>query len=422
MAKKTENSDVTIKNYPCGMRMIVRPMPGFKSVATSMHIGVGSCNEKPDEHGLAHFVEHMLFKGTERRTAEQIATELSNLGVHYNAYTSNVATCYHTKGLLTNLDDCCDVLSDMFFNLKFADDEFKREAEVIVQEIIMHDDNPRHVLGDLCSEAFFHGTAFEHPIAGTVKSVRSFKPEDIHNFIKKHYTAPNMIISFSGDVTVEQCERVVKKYWLDKFKEKGKARIKGDTGSNIVPKANLAKRKKKIAQHNVAVLFPTVNHWHEDKYKLTFVDGVLSNDMSSRLFASVREKLGLVYSISGGNDLNEIGGFYYIWFSCTPQNTNLVLKTIEDEIAKIKTEGVTEAEVQKVKNVQRANALFTSENVERLNQRSVTQLAELGEIIPAEIFLERIEKITPADVQEATRKYLDMSKAIICVVGDKIKI
>ena len=192
--------------------MIVRHMPNFKSVATSVHVSVGSRDEEKNEWGLSHFVEHMLFKGTKTRSAEQIAQTLSSLGVQYNAYTSNTATCYHTKGLITNLDDCCDILSDMYFNLQFTNEDFKREAEVIVQEITMHDDNPRHVLYDLCSETFFDGTAYAHPIAGTIKSVRSFKPKSVHDYIAKHYTAPNTIISFAGDISAQQAEMMVKKY------------------------------------------------------------------------------------------------------------------------------------------------------------------------------------------------------------------
>jgi len=410
-----------IKTFPCGLRMIVRPMPNFKSVATSVHVGVGSRNEEKHEWGLSHFTEHMLFKGTTTRTAEQIAQTLSSLGVQYNAYTSNTATCYHTKGLLTNLDDCCDVLSDMYFNLKFTDEDFKRETGVILQEISMYEDQPRHVLHALCSETFFAGTTYAHPILGTAKSVKSFKPSHVHGFIKKHYTASNTIISFAGDITATQAEAMVKKYWLSKFKDKAKPNLPVKTDKTLNPPSGIAKRKKKIAQHNAAVLFPVPNFFHGDKYALTFIDGIFSDDMSSRLFTSVREKLGLVYAISGGFDVTDIGGFYYIWFSCTPDKTQTVLKTINSEIANLKANGVTEDEVQKVKNVLRARRLFKAENVERTNQRNVTQLSTHGEIETDAQYLSKIDKIKAGDVMAMANKYLDMDKAIICVVGKPFK-
>ena len=411
-----------IKTYPCGLRMIVRQMPNFKSVATSVHVSVGARNEEPGEFGLSHFVEHMLFKGTETRTAEQIAQTLSNLGIEYNAYTSDTATCYHTKGLITNLDDCCDVLSDMYFNLRFENEDFYREAGVIVQEIVMHDDNPRHALSDLASETFFANTEYGHPIAGTIKSVRSFKPEDIHAYIKKHYTAPNTIVSFAGDISLQQAEIMVKKYFLSRFKDKGKPNIRAIGDKHLVPSYTIAKKKKKITQHNVAILFPVVNIKHPDRYVLTFINDILSSGMSSRLFSSVRDKLGLVYSISGGLRFTDIGGYYYIWFSCTPKNTDLVLKTVASEIARFKEETPTTEEIQKVKNIRRSNRLFEVEDVERTNQRIVTQLSISGEIESAEQYLAKIDRITADDVYAAAGKYLDYEKAIICIVGPNYKV
>jgi predicted Zn-dependent peptidase len=417
-----KNIENIVKTYPCGLRMIVRPMPNFKSVATSVYVGVGSRNEAENEFGLSHFVEHMLFKGTKTRTAEMIAQTLSNLGVQYNAFTSNTATCYHTKGLITNLAECNEVLADMYFNLKFPEDDFHREAEVIVQEIVMCDDQPRHALSDLCSETFFAGTGYEHPIAGSKKSVRAFKPEDIYAYIAKHYTAPRTIISFAGDITVEQAEMVVKKYWLSKFGKTSQkpAEIVKPTTAICPPKVQ-NKRKKKIGHHYVAVMFPAVTHFNTDKYALSFVDGIFSQDMSSRLFLAVREKLGLVYNIRGGVDLADIGGFYYIRFSCTPQNTQKVLDVIKSEIAILLEKGVTDDEIAKIKNIKRSNRLFKCEDVEDMNQMIVSMLDELGEIETTDAYLTRIEKMTRDEVNAAARKYLDISKASVCVLGSKIK-
>jgi predicted Zn-dependent peptidase len=183
----------------------------------------------------------------------------------------------------------------------------------------------------------------------------------------------------------------------------------------------VGKRKKKIAQHNVAVMFPTVNIFNDDKYALQFIDGIMTYGMSSRLFTSVRERLGLVYSIKGGLELCDIGGFYYISFSCTPNNTQKVLATIKSEVERLLSDGVTEEEVQKVKNIKRAHRLFEAEDVEETNQRNVEQLSELGKIETTEQYLAKIDKIKPADVLAAARKYLDIQNASICVVGGKIK-
>ena len=411
-----------IKTYPSGLRLVVRHMPNFKSVATSVYIGVGSRDELDNEHGLSHFVEHMLFKGTTTRSAEQIAQTLSSLGVEFNAYTSNNATCYHTRGLNSNVDTCCEILSDMYFNMKFADDDFAREAEVIVQEIAMRDDNPQWVLSELCMETFFAGTPYGHNIAGTVESVRGFRPADIYNYTKKHYTAPNTIIAFAGDITLNQAEELLKTHFESHFSTPNSPHLRVLEPKNLLPKQAFAKRKKDTEQHNVAVLFPVCNNIHPDKYKLIFVNEIMSADMSSRLFTSVRDKLGLVYNISGGLHLTNLGGYYYIWFSCTEENTELVLKTIDSELKKLLESGVTQDEINKVKNIKCAERLYEAESVEQSNQRNAAQLAEYNEIETAEQFLGKINAVTAQDVLDVSKKYLNYKNAIVAIVGKSIKI
>jgi predicted Zn-dependent peptidase len=307
----------------------------------------------------------------------------------------------------------------MYFNAKFSDDDFRRECEVIEQEIIMHDDNPRHALGDLCMETYFAGTKYGHPIAGSVKSVKSFKPQMVYDFIQKHYVAEKTILAFAGDITAEQIERVVKKYWVNRYKDyRAKPVLAAFAKEGYVPSATISRRKKKISQHNVGILFPACTVNSDDRYTLRAVREIFSGDMSSRLFVSVREKLGLVYSIRGGMDLFDMGGFYYINFSCVPKNTQKVIDTISAEIDRIKAEGVTDDEVQKFKNKRRSDRLFGAEDVENTNQRNATQLWDLGAIETVEQYLKRIDKITALDVKKAAEKYLDMERAQLCVVGN----
>jgi predicted Zn-dependent peptidase len=412
-----------IKTYDCGLRLIVRPMAGFKSVVTSVMVGAGSRDEEKNEHGLSHFVEHMLFKGTTTRTCAEIAATLSGLGVDYNAYTSTNVTCYHTRGLSGNLEVCCDILSDMYFNLKFADEDFKREAEVVVQEIAMRDDHSRLALGELCAKTFFAGTEYGHSIAGTVESVRAFKPQDIYNYRAKHYVAPKTIISIAGDVTVERAQEMVEKFFLPKFKQKAMPSKRNlNAERKITPPQNFVTKHKDTEQQYVAVLFPVMNNWHDDRYAMTFIAHILSGDMSSRLFESVRDKLGLVYSISGGCSLTHLGGYYYIVFSCTPDNTEKVLQTVRSEIERIRQGGVTEDEVTKVKNIKRADTLFDSESVEVVNQRNAGMLSEFNEIQSVEEYLEKINAITANDVKSAAVKYLEFKNAIVGIVGKDIKV
>jgi len=417
-----------IKTYPNGLRMIVRHMPNFKSVSTNVYIAVGSRHEQEAEHGLAHFVEHMLFKGTTTRSAEDIAGTLDGLGVDVNAYTSNNETCYYTRGLASNVDVCMDILSDMYFNNKFSDEEFKKEAEVIVQEILMRDDDPRQAMFNLARETFFAGTELGHEIAGTVDGIRGYIPADIGSFITKHYVAPKTIISFAGDITVERAEELVAKYFLENFEKHGndkpsKPRIKTTKDTAILkPKTQFVKKKKDIEQHNVAILIPTINNVHADRYVWSYIYEILVGSMSSRLFMSVREKLGLVYTISGGISLYDLGGYFYIWFSCTPDNTKLVLETTKSEIEKFIRDGASKEELSKVRNTRTAEELYRAENVSATNGKNVTSLSEFNEIKTTEDFLEQINAVTNDDIKRVAMEFLNFNNAIIAAVGQGIDV
>ncbi|MCL2570647.1 MAG: insulinase family protein [Firmicutes bacterium] len=412
-----------IKTYPCGLRLIVRNMPNFKSVSTNVYIAVGSRDELENEHGLSHFVEHMLFKGTKTRSAEDISSTLDGLGVDINAYTSNDATCYYTRGIINNVEDCVDILSDMYFNNQFSDEDFYKEAEVIVQEIHMCDDDPRRAMFNLAQSSFFVGTPLGHDIAGTVEQIKGYKPQDVLNFTKKHYIAEKTIVSFAGDITLDKAEKLVEKYFLPNYKTKAKPRIKNpDANQVFLPKQNFATKIKDVEQHNIAIFLPTNNNVHDDRYVWAYICEIIGGGMSSRLFLSVREKLGLVYNIGSGANLFDIGGYMYIWFSCTPDNTKKVLATIKTELERFKKDGATDEELTKVRNQRMSSELFLAESVSSLNRRNVSSLAEFNKIRTTEEYLEAINRVTNDDIKRVANKFVNFDNATVAGVGKSFKI
>ncbi|MDR0384242.1 MAG: insulinase family protein [Christensenellaceae bacterium] len=406
-----------VKNYPSGLRLIVDEMQNFKSVSTAITIMVGSSDERPNEHGLSHFCEHMLFKGTKKRSGTEIINQLSFLGVDYNAWTGENCTCYHTKGIADNVETTVEILADMYFNLKFNEDDFYKEGDVIVQEIAMHEDNPRSVLFELANSTFFYGTKYQHPIAGTAKDVKSFQPKDVYNYIKKHYIASKTVLSFAGDITLEKAEKLVEKYFTPNFTEFTKPQVLEITDEVLLPKSKEVKKNKKTEQQHVMLSFPVCNQFGHERYALRFLNSIFSGDMSSRLFMNVRERLGLVYTIHGGMELTDIGGYYYIFFSCTPQNTKKVIETIKIEIDKLLKNGITEDELEKTKNQKQTDLLFETENGEAVNSINVDQLIKFNKILPFEERLKIYKDMKVADIDGVARKYLDMNKVIISVVG-----
>ena len=406
-----------IKTYPNGLRLVVTPMADFKSVAFSMLVMVGSGDETKAEEGLSHFCEHMLFKGTTKRTGQQVIDEFANLGVHYNAWTSESATCYHTKAVAGNIEDCIDLFSDMYFNLKFENNDFDKEGDVIVQEIAMHEDQPISVMYDRMNTLFYKGTKYEHPVAGYAHAIKSYQPKDIYNYVKKHYIAPNTILAFSGDITMERAEALVTKYYLPFFSsEKAEPKQRQNIPA-IQPTATTLQVKKDTEQQHVILSIPVCNQYSDDRYALTLFALLFGGDMSSRLFISVREKLGLVYSISSDLELSDIGGRFGVVFSCTPKNTQKVIEVVNQEINKILQDGITEEELKRYRNQWHMQRLFDSEVTTRINNRIVEQMAARNQVIDMETELKVIDALTVADINAVAKKYLSNEKIITVIVG-----
>ncbi len=406
-----------IKTYPNGLRLVVTPMENFKSVAFSMLVMAGSGDETKSEQGLSHFCEHMLFKGTTKRTGQQIIDEFAFLGVQYNAWTSESATCFHTKAVADNLDACLDLFSDMYFNLKFQEDDFDKEGDVIVQEIAMHEDHPVSVMYDRMNTLFYQGTKYEHPVAGYAKAIKAYRPADIYNYVKKHYIAPNTILSFAGDITVERAEELVAKYYLP-FMSTAKAEPKQRQNvPAIQPSASLLNVKKDTEQQHVIMSIPVCNQYSNDRYALSLFALLFGGDMSSRLFISVREKLGLVYSISTNLELSDIGGSFSVVFSCTPKNTQKVIEVVNRELDLVLRDGITEEELTKFRNQWHLQRLFDSEVTTRINSRIVDQVAARGQFISIEDELKVVDALTVADINAAVKKYLHKDKFLTVIVG-----
>ena len=411
--------DSIIKTYPNGLRLVVTPMANFKSVAFSMMIMAGSGDETKNEQGLSHFCEHMLFKGTKRRTGQQIIDEFSELGVSYNAWTSECATCYYTKAIAENVEACVDLYSDMYFNTKFETEDFDKEGDVIVQEIAMHEDNPTSVMYDHLNQVYYQGTKYEHPVAGFASAIKKYQPQDIYNYLKKHYIAKNTIIGFAGDISLTRAEELVDKYFTCNFpiyEVPQEPKQRADMLA-IKPAATSVQVKKDTEQQHVALAMPVCNQYSNDRYALSLLSMLFGGDMSSRLFINVREKLGLVYSIHAELELSDIGGNLKVVFSCTPQNTQKVIAVVNQEIEKLLTDGVTVEELNKYRNQWHLQRLFGSEITNKVNDRAVNVLSIHNRIISVEEELKIIDALTVADLNKVIKKYLTTENIITVIVG-----
>ena len=351
-----------IKRYENGLRLVVKEIPGMLSVATGIYVNVGSGDESGQINGISHFTEHMLFKGTKKRTAFEISDSIDRIGAQINAFTSKECTCYYTKSTADHAEDTAEILSDLFFNSTFLEKEIKREKGVVLEEIAMVEDTPDELCAELISEAYFNGHALGRTILGKSGVVSAFSRENLTNHLAEYYNSSNVVIALAGKITFEEAQKLVDKYFLNNF-------IQGNACQK--PASHLAKKlyNKKIKeteQANICISFPSVPLDDENSNAYLLLNGILGGGMSSRLFQKIREKKGLAYSVYSYISSYLNNGMLTVYSGVNPANTDEAVKYIKEEFEVFKTKGITKEEFQRGKEQLKSSLIFGQENVTSL--------------------------------------------------------
>ena len=276
-----------------GVRVVCEYIPYVRSVTLGIWVKTGSRNENVRNNGVSHFIEHMLFKGTDKRSAAEIAESIDNIGGQLNAFTGKECTCYYAKTLDEHLDIAMDVLSDMLTNSTFTKKDIALEKRVILEEIGMYEDSPEELVHDILSETVWDGSAIGYPILGTAKSLRGINQETIKEYMKDRYTPGNMVISVAGNFDESKLEDMLETYF--------NSGIPGDETENNVENVDFRPevkvREKDTEQVHICIGFEGIKNGDDALYPLLAVNNIFGGGMSSRLFQKIREKKGLVYSI-----------------------------------------------------------------------------------------------------------------------------
>ena len=280
----------TLKN---GLRVITEKIEHLNSISVGIMVQNGSRNESEELNGISHFIEHMFFKGTDKRNAKQVVEDIEKVGGQINAFTSKEGTCYYVKALNTHLDTAIDVLSDMILHSKFNEDEIEKEKGVVIEEINMSADSPEDVLDDAHSLACFGENSLGRPILGTAHHVKSFTREKILNFINEKYTPYNSVVSVCGNFDDNNLKTMLEEYFGE-WKSEQKYTPKYE---NIQIKNDSKYADKEIEQLHISLGLKGLPYGDENNYSLVLLNNILGNGASSILFQKVREQLGLCYSI-----------------------------------------------------------------------------------------------------------------------------
>ncbi|MBQ3484750.1 MAG: insulinase family protein [Clostridia bacterium] len=397
---------------PNGLRVVGERLPYLRSVSIGAWMHVGSMMETHEESGLSHFLEHMVFKGTEKRTARQIAEEMDAVGGQLNAFTGRDCTCFYAKVIDENLELAVDILSDLVVNATMDATELEKERGVILEEIAMDEDSPEDLVHDMLQLAQFGEQSPGQPILGPASQIAAYTREDLLNFRRKHYAPRETVVALAGNYDPDKVLAWVTKYfggWENEIPPVQTPDWQVLTGKNAL-------REKDTEQMHICLGFPGMAYGTEGVYPLAVANNILGGAMSSRLFQRIREDLGMAYSIYSYPNTYKGVGTFGIYAGVSPKNAEIVLKEIRSELKKFVEEGVTEKEFRDSVTQLRSGYLMGLESPGARMQGLGRSTLLRGKPLSHEDTLAAIEAVTMDKVMEVARKVLT-AEPCIAIVG-----
>lgn len=397
---------------PNGVRIITEEIEHVKSVSIGLWVGAGSRDERDGYEGISHFIEHMFFKGTEKRTARDLAESLETVGGQLNAFTTKEYTCFYAKVLDDDLDLAIDVLSDMFFASKFDAKEIEKEKKVVIEEIKMYEDSPDELIHDLFSENVWNDHPLGKPILGTEESIRALNKEKVLHYIDQHYAPGNLVIAVAGKIKHEDILQKLVPLYGD-FQRGGRRVLEGTPAGQTVQKYIT----KDTEQMHIVMGVPGLGQDDDDIYPMHVINNILGGGLSSRLFQEVREQRGLAYSVYSYHSTYVDTGLFAIYAGTSPANTQEVIECIFAEIEDMKQKGITENELQRTVAQIKGSLYLGLESVNsRMSRLGKTELTYNRVLTPEEV-VAKLEKVTLEDVNQVMRRLWQKDKLSIVMMG-----
>ena len=396
---------------PNGLRVVGERLPYLRSVSIGAWMHVGSMMEEKAESGLSHFLEHMVFKGTEKRTARQIAEEMDAVGGQLNAFTGRDCTCFYAKVIDENLELAVDILADLVINATMDETELDKERGVILEEISMDEDSPEDLVHDMLQAAQFGEQSPGQPILGPADQIAAYTRDDLLNFRKKHYAPKETVVALAGNYDPDKVLAWVTEYfggWENEIAPVETPDWQVLTGVNAI-------REKDTEQMHICMGFPGMAYGTEGVYPLAVANNILGGAMSSRLFQRIREDLGLAYSVYSYPNTYKGVGTFGLYAGVSPKNAELVLQEIRAELDKFVTEGITEKEFRDSVTQLRSGYLMGLESPGARMQGLGRSTLLRGKPLSHEATLAAIEAVTMEKVMEVARDVLTQDPCIAIV-------
>lgn len=395
---------ITCKN---GLRIVSEHIPYVRSVAVGIWVQAGSRYELPEENGLTHFIEHMLFKGTEKRTAKQIAEEFDRIGGNINAFTSKENTCYYAKVLDHHAEHAVEILADMFFHSQFDANEIEKERQVVLEEINMVEDTPDDIVHEYLWQAMYENDPLGSPILGTEETLNSFTKEKILAYMKKHYTPENVVISVAGNIPEGLIQHI--ETLFSQLDQNNNEKIDVAT-PNL--KAVHVENFRETEQAHLCLAYPSLSIKADNIYSLVVMNNILGGSMSSRLFQEIREEKGLAYSIYSYHSSYEDTGALAIYGGTSNNQLEELSESIQQTIQSVLEKGFTETEVSNAKEQLKGNLLLGLESSNARMSRNGKNELLYGEHRSLDEVSESIDEVTLQSVMDLAAETFSHKPAI----------
>jgi predicted Zn-dependent peptidase len=377
-----------------GLRVVMEQIPTCRSVSFGIWVKTGSRNERDDNNGISHFIEHMLFKGTERHSAQQIAEVFDGIGGNVNAFTSKEYTCYYAKVLDEHLPIAVDVLADMFFHSQLDVAELEKEKNVIFEEISMYEDTPDDLVHDLVAKASYGSHPLGYAILGTEDNLAKMTPDDLRAYMADHYTVENTVIAAAGNLDDRALELIERHFGTFAARSGETAETEPDF------LAELLFHEKQTEQNHICLTLPGLSVREENLYSMILLNNAIGGGMSSRLFQEIREKRGLAYSVYSYHTAHADSGLFTIYAGTAPKQTEEVLKVTMELLEDVKRSGITPAELKKGKEQLKGSLILSLESTgSRMNRLGKNELM-LGKHYSLDEMLRRIDAVTMDDIEK----------------------
>lgn len=397
-----------------GVRVVMEQIPSVQSVSIGIWAKVGSVDETPETYGISHLIEHMLFKGTIKRNAKQIAEDVDRIGGHINAFTGKEATCYYIKTLENNVDKACDILIDMFTASTFDPIELEKEKKVIYEEIKMIEDSPEDDCSDQLFEVIFRGSDLESPIIGTFESLAPITRETIETYIQKEYTTDSIVISVAGSFVVDHiCSLFEGK--LSRFHQQKEKKEK----STPIYKPDYRVKVKDVEQAHLCLGQKSLPLEDPNYYSMTLLNSIVGGSMSSRLFQTIREQKGLAYSVYSGTHSYLSDGTFHIYAGVSHDKIDEAIEGVTIEVEHLKEEGITEDELLIAKEQLKSSFVFGQENINnRMYANGKNELLLNRLILPQEV-IERINLVDLNQINEISNTITNLKQYSAVLISNK---